>query len=59
MRLGGDALMIGEARRTPSCIPHKRSQRRAKISAAKKGKPRPPHVIEAMRKGRLKKAKGG
>jgi hypothetical protein len=27
--------------------------RRAKIAAAKRGKPRPPHVIEAMRKGRL------
>jgi hypothetical protein len=34
-------------------------ERRAKISAARKGKPRPPHVIDAMRKGRLKKAKGG
>jgi hypothetical protein len=27
--------------------------RRAKIAAAKRGKPRPPHVVEAMRKGRL------
>jgi hypothetical protein len=27
-------------------------ERRAKISAAKKGKPKPPHVIEAMQAGR-------
>jgi hypothetical protein len=30
-------------------------ERRAKISAAKKGKPRPPHVVEAMRRGRTGK----
>jgi hypothetical protein len=31
------------------------AERRAKISAAKKGKPRPPHVIEAMMRGRTGK----
>jgi hypothetical protein len=30
-------------------------ERRAKISAARKGKPRPAHVVEAMRKGRTGK----
>lgn len=32
------------------------SDRRQKIAASKRGKPRPPHVIEAMRKGRLGKS---
>jgi hypothetical protein len=31
------------------------AQRREKIAASRRGKPRPPHVIEAMRKGRTGK----
>jgi len=31
------------------------AERREKITASRRGKPRPPHVVEAMRKGRTGK----
>lgn len=44
-----------EWRNRPGRITRKEAARRAKIAAAKRGKPRPRHVIEAMRRGRLGK----
>lgn len=45
----------GEAAEPGRMASLKSPERSAKIAAARRGKPRPPHVVEAMRKGRTGK----